>query len=187
MELGSEFWDVPQCESVPADPEENTLYAMAGRTALELIARDLMEERNIRSVCLPAYCCDYMILAFQRAGMETRFYDVVPSDDGVRRLLPADHGCDAVLLMDFFGYSQRETVLLAEREHARGRAVILNCVQSLYSESDAVQYVDYTVTSWRKWFFSCAAAARKLHGAWRVCPSKPANERYVSLRREGGS
>lgn len=184
MELGSEFWNVPQCDIAAALPDENTQFVLSGRTALELVARDLITERKIRSVCLPAYCCDSMLFPFQRAGLELRFYDVVPSDDGVQRLLPENHGCDAVLLLDYFGFSQKETAALAEREHDRGTAIILDCVQSLYSESDAAQYADYSVTSWRKWFFSCAAAAKKHDGEWLVQPTVPANKQYVSLRKE---
>ena len=184
MELGSEFWNVPQCDTVSALPDDHTQFVLSGRTALELVALDLIAERKIRSVCLPAYCCDSMIIPFQRAGLELRFYDIVPSDDGVRRLLPENHGCDAVLLLDFFGFSQPETAALAKREHDRGTAVILDRVQSLYSESDATQYADYSVTSWRKWFFSCAAAAKKYSGVWSAKPSKSANAQYVSLRKE---
>lgn len=184
MELGSEFWNVPQCDVAAVLPDENTQFVLSGRTALELVARDLIAEQMIRSVCLPAYCCDSMLFPFQRAGLELRFYDVVPSDNGIQRLLPENHGCDAVLLLDYFGFSQKETAALAMREHDRGTAVILDRVQSLYSESDAVQYANYSVTSWRKWFFSCAAAAKKHSGIWSVKPSKPANAQYVSLRYE---
>lgn len=186
-ELGSEFWDAPQRESAAPLPDAQIQYVLSGRTALELVARDLIAERNIRSVCLPAYCCDSMLSPFQRAELELRFYDVVPSADGVQRLLPENHGCDAVLLLNYFGFSQPETAALARREQMRGTAVILDRVQSLYSASDAVQYADYTVTSWRKWFFSCAAAATKQSGAWTVTPTRPANARYVSLRREAAA
>ena len=184
MELGSEFWNVPQCDTVSALPDDHTQFVLSGRTALELVAQDLIAERKIRSVCLPAYCCDSMLFPFQRAGLELRVYDVVPSANGIRRLLPENHDCDAVLLLDYFGFSQPETAALAMRESNRGTAVILDWVQSLYSKSDAVQFADYTVTSWRKWFFSCAAAAKKSSGIWSVKPSKSANEQYVSLRRE---
>ena len=184
MELGSEFWSVPQGENAAEPPCDNTQLVLSGRTALELVARDLIAERQIRSVCLPAYCCSSMILPFHKVGLELRFYDVLPSADGVYRALQKDHGCDAILLLDYFGFSQPETAALAKSEYNRGTAVILDCVQSLYSESEAVEFADYSVTSWRKWFFSCAAAARKRQGEWLIKPTAPANEQYVSLRKE---
>lgn len=183
-EIGSEFWNVPQGDTTSALPDDNKQFVLSGRTALELVARDLIAERKIRSVCLPAYCCDSMLFPFQRSRLELRFYDVLPSSDGVRRVLPENHGCDAVLLLDYFGFSQAETAALAKRERERGAAVILDSVQSLYSKSESVNYADYTVTSWRKWFFSCAAAAVKHRGEWLKKPNKPANKQYVSLRKD---
>ena len=182
-ELGSEFWSVPMGDTA-ALLDANIQFVLSGRTALELVARDLIAERKIRSVCLPAYCCDSMLFPFRNMGLELRFYDVVPSAVGVQRLLSDNHGCDVVLLLDYFGFSQAESTALAEREHNRGTAVILDRVQSMYSESETIKFVDYSITSWRKWFFSCAAAAAKHSGAWSVKPSKPANARYLSLRKE---
>ncbi len=189
MELGSEFWDAPLRERREPLPDENTRFVLSGRTALELVARDLIAERGIRSACLPAYCCDSMIAPFHKLGLELRFYDVIPTEDGVCRLLPENHGCDAVLLLDYFGYAQPETAALAEREHTRGVAVILDRVQSFYSVSESVNYADYTVMSWRKWFFSCAAAAEKRNGTWltpaanRICPDYAALRRKAAMRK----
>lgn len=183
IEIGSEFWDAPLSDNADDCLNENTQFVLSGRTALELAARDLIAERKMRSICLPAYCCDSMISPFARLGVKIRFYDVRVSKDGAWRILSADHGCDAVLLLDYFGFCQSETAEIAERERRRGTAVILDQVQSYFSSSDAVLYADYTVMSWRKWFFSCAAAATKKHGKWAVHPSRPAGEKYVDLRK----
>ena len=185
MELGSEFWGAPLQEKEGICRTGNIQYVLSGRTALDLIGQNLAAERHVRSICLPAYCCDSMIVPFRHLGLEIRFYDVQPVSGGLSRLLREDHGCDAVLLLDYFGFSQEETALLAEREHARGRAVILDRVQSLYSESRAEVFSDYTAVSWRKWFFSCAGAAIKRTGEWKVRPEKEPLREYVRLRREG--
>lgn len=184
MELGSEFWDMPSNETSATISDRQSRFVLSGRTALELVAQDLISDRGIRSVYLPAFCCESMILPFRRAGLELHFYDVIPSDNGVRRILSDDHNFDAVLLLDYFGFTQQETIELAKHEHDRGTAVILDRVQSMYSSDCAVEFADYAVTSWRKWFFSCAAEARKINGEWLVNPSRTTNEKYVSLRKE---
>lgn len=109
MEIGSEFWDIPLQNSEEVYEEKETRFVLSGRTGLELAAQDLILERNIKSIYLPAYCCDSMIIPFTKAGLKVQYYDVQPSEEGVHRLLKADHGCDAVLLLDYFGFSQAET------------------------------------------------------------------------------
>ena len=184
MEIGSEFWDVPLRDQEEIYIGRETQFVLSGRTALELAALDLIAERKIRSICLPAYCCESMVIPFKKAGLKIQFYDVEPSEEGVHRSIRSDHGCDAVLLLDYFGFSQTETEEMAEREHKRGTAVILDRVQSEYSQSSSEKYADYIVTSWRKWFFSCAAAVTKRSGVWNEKPLKAPHEQYVSLRKE---
>lgn len=184
MEIGSEFWDIPLQNREEINEGKETLFVLSGRTGLELAAQDLISERNIQSIYLPAYCCDSMIIPFMKAGLKIYYYDVQPSEEGVHRQLKADHGCDAVLLLDYFGFSQTETKDIAKHEHERGTAVILDRVQSQYSNNDTEKYADYTVTSWRKWFFSCAAAVTKQGGGWNVKPLMAPPVEYVSMRKE---
>ena len=183
-ELGSEFWKAPSRNIDTKIPFEKMQFALSGRTALDLVLRDLIAERGVRSICLPAYCCESMIQPFSRAGIKIRFYDVSPDIEGLQRDLPKNHGCDVVLLLDYFGFSQDETRELAEREHMNGTAVIMDCVQSMYSDPGFTAFADYVVTSWRKWFFSCAGAAAKRSGDWVVKLGRHTNEQYVFLRRE---
>lgn len=183
-EIGSEFWNAPLSGTSSLFSDANTQFVISGRTALDLTARDLIAEKKIKSICLPAYCCSSMITPFERMGLEIMFYDVYPTDNGIHRNLSPKHGCDAVLLLDYFGFSQLETVELSKREHEHGVVVILDQVQSQFSFSDSIHFADYTITSWRKWFFSCGAAVTKRYGAWSVKPTKPANAQYVSLRKK---
>ena len=183
MEIGSEFWGAPLCEKQNKLNGGNKLYALSGRTALELIARDLKLERGAKSVYMPAYCCDSMIEPFKKQGYEIKLYAVEPYSKTVHRQVFTDHGCDAILLLDYFGFESEETAIFAMMEKLRGTAVILDRVQSVFSETKALEYADYTVTSWRKWFFSNAAAAEKKCGEWLVPEAKKANEEYISLRR----
>lgn len=184
MELGSEFWAVPKSEKQNNLLCGNLRHTLSGRTALELIAADLKAERGAKSIYMPAYCCDSMIEPFKKQGYEIKLYAVEPYSKTVHRQVFTDHGCDAILLLDYFGFESEETAVFAMMEKLRGTAVIVDRVQSAFSETKALEYADYTVTSWRKWFFSNAAEAEKKCGEWLVNPPKKINERYISLRKE---
>lgn len=184
MEIGSEFWDVPLCKKRSELNDGNIRYALSGRTALELIAADLKAERGAQSIYMPAYCCESMEQPFIKQGYSIKHYAVEPYGDGVHRQVFTDHGCDVILLMDYFGFASEETATFAMTEKMRGTAVIIDCVQSAFSASKALGYADYTVTSWRKWFFSCAAAAKKLNGQWLISELEKTNTDYIALRRK---
>lgn len=184
MELGSEFWGAPLCEKQNTLNDGNKLYALSGRTALELIAQDIKFERGAKSIYMPAYCCDSMLAPFENQGYEIKLYAVEPYGKTVHRQVFTDHGCDAILLLDYFGFESEETAVFAMMEKLRGTAVIVDRVQSVFTETKALQYADYTVTSWRKWFFSNAAAAEKKCGEWLAQSPERTNASYISLRKE---
>lgn len=183
MEIGSEFWGVPLCEKQNNLLDGNLLHTLSGRTALELIAQDLKAERGAKSIYMPAYCCDSMLEPFKKQGYEIKLYAVEPYSKTVHRQVFTDHGCDAILLLDYFGFESEETTVFAMMEKLRGTSVIIDRVQSAFSETKALEYADYTVTSWRKWFFSNAATAEKKCGEWLVHETEKNNEEYISLRR----
>ena len=183
MEIGSEFWGVPLCEKQNNLLDGNLLHTLSGRTALELIAQDLKAERGAKSIYIPAYCCDSMLEPFKKQGYEIKLYAVEPYSKTIHRQVFTDHGCDAILLLDYFGFESEETAVFAMMEKLRGTSVIIDRVQSAFSETKALEYADYTVTSWRKWFFSNAATAEKCCGEWLVHETEKNNEEYISLRR----
>lgn len=187
MEIGSEFWTAPTWEKQNNLLSGNVRHTLSGRTALEMIARDLKQERGAKSIYMPAYCCDSMIEPFKRQGYTVKRYAVEPYAKTLHRQIFSDHGCDAILLMDYFGYESEETAVFAMAEKLRGTAVIIDRVQSAFSETKACEYADYTVTSWRKWFFSCAATAEKKSGEWLVPEYTETNEKYISLRRNAAN
>lgn len=183
-EMGSEFWEAPIGDVRNDIFKDNTVFVLSGRTALDLVARDIIQERKCRSICLPSYCCESMVEPFLRLGLKVKYYDVIPSNDGLHRVIPENHDYNIILLLDYFGFTQTETVEIARQEHDRGTVVIVDQVQSFYSVSDASKYADYMVMSWRKWFFSCAAAARKTFGEWKILPPHKVNSKYIDLRKE---
>ena len=73
-EIGSEFW----IEHVPEHllTERDGVYAISGRTAIDLVLQDVLKKGSMRKVYMPAWCCDSMMAPFLAHGIEVCFYDM---------------------------------------------------------------------------------------------------------------
>lgn len=126
-EIGSEFWDVPVCDYENGLFPESTKWFQSGRSALQAI----IAENDFHSVGIPSWCCDSIIKPFVDSGIVVQFYDKdAPSTE-------------AVLVMDFFGYS---TPITWEKFNG---IVIRDVTHSLFTESH--HDADYYFGSLRKW------------------------------------
>jgi len=137
-EIGSEFWDVPTKDNDNYLFPDSTQWFVSGRSALQAIIKDL---KNCRTVAMPSWCCDSMVKPFVEAGIQVRFYPVSFNGDLVQRV---STDCDALFLMDYFGYTGAQPDLTSYHG-----IVIRDVTHSLFSTvfSDA----DYYFGSLRKW------------------------------------
>ena len=186
FEIGSEFWTEPKVKGkglkslLPLDAF--AIYLLCGRTALDIVIKDILSERNARSVYLPSYCCHTMIEPFLRNGIEVEFYDVIISEDGIKPILK-ENDCELVLLIDYFGFIDSELNWFAKKERAKGKTIIYDATHSLlFSNIDFSAY-DYIYGSFRKWTGINAAFALK-HRAWEKVPVLRPNNEYTRLRNE---
>ncbi len=167
-EIGSEFTRVPLTDKKNDIFPACARHYVSGRSALKAIISEL---DSCRSVALPSWCCDSMIKPFTDAGIRVEFYPVY-SDGGFKQKIRTD--TDAVLVMDYFGYSSG--TLLPEY----GGTVIRDVTHSLFScrYDDA----DYYFGSLRKW---CAVPAGGFACANYGHPLSAAQEdisAYINLR-----
>ncbi len=168
-EIGSEFWGVTV-------KKENGLFLesphwfLSGRSALKAIIADIQKgDKQVNSISLPSWCCDSIIRPFLEASMEVSFYPVLGAQQQLDNITT-----DAVLLMDFFGYTGHSQI-----ENYQG-IVIRDVTHSLFSK----QYddADYYFGSLRKWagFYTGGYA----WGFKKSLPHLPENPDYVRLRCE---
>ena len=170
-EIGSEFWDVPKAEKETALFPEYAQWFLSGRTALKAIIQDL---KGCRTAAIPSWCCDSMIKPFLDAGIEIRFYPVYWEKRLVRELRL---DCDALLLMDYFGYTEEAF----DRGSYQG-TIIRDVTHSCFSFS--YEDADYYFGSLRKW---CGVWTGGY--AWKKdrksLPAGQAEDReYTALRKE---
>ncbi|MBO5837427.1 MAG: hypothetical protein J6Q92_06000 [Oscillospiraceae bacterium] len=185
-EIGSEFWvgctpldGTGVAELLPAGMDAH--YALCGRTALELLLRDAMQERTIRKAYLPSYCCHTMIEPFVAKGIQVVFYDVFFTDTGIEMDFDREHTCDLVFLMDYFGFINEGTTAIAQSQKANGKLVIYDATHSLFCENVDYSHYDYVFGSFRKWFGVNAGFCAK-RDSWTGFPVLVQNVAYSEKR-----
>ena len=168
-EIGSEFWDVPIADQQCLFPE-STQWFLSGRSALLAI---IAEQRDVRSVSLPSWCCDSMIKPFVDAGMEIHFYPVYWKD-GLTQEICLDR--DALFLIDYFGYSTPYPDLCGYNG-----VVIRDVTHSLFSfsHSDA----DYYFGSLRKWCGVWTGGYAWTKDGHMLDTGSDCDQEYVALRK----
>lgn len=173
-EIGSEFWDVPLSDRQNGFFPSETKWFLSGRTALTYIIHDIKRKHAFQTVAMPSWCCGSMVRPFLDAGIEVSFYPVVVSKG---MLVSEPRGdCDAILVMDYFGYCSAADYSDDER------IVIRDVTHSLFAERK--EDADYYYGSLRKWagFLTGGFAWSDLFDDG--ISLEPADEGYVRLRRE---
>lgn len=160
MEIGSEFhnnsviYGKNGYSEICGYPKR---YALSGRTALSLIAKEL--KPILHNIALPDYCCGSMIAPFVHQGLNVSFYSAFDSDnEAIIDMV------DAVLVMDYFGFASADTVAFAQRCKNNGKVVIVDATQTAFTYSKAYELADYIVVSYRKWFDSLCAVVYSKNG-----------------------
>ncbi|MCH5275859.1 MAG: hypothetical protein J1E65_08460 [Lachnospiraceae bacterium] len=141
-EIGSEFWDVPVCNKENMLFPEYTQWFLSGRSALRAIIKDILQKEKIRTVAIPSWCCESMIVPFLDEGIEIVFYSVTLTG-GFKQDISSVMWCDALLVMDYFGYMNSPVI-----EDFKG-VIIRDLSHSVFFEEK--QDADYYFGSLRKW------------------------------------
>lgn len=173
QEIGSEFWleegSNPKA-GIGFHPDRfgfvgDGLYCLSGRTAIDLICRDVAESRSLRKAYLPSYCCESMVYPFTNRGIEVVFYDQKPE---------YRQDVDLLYLTNYFGYASDYDVDVVRQYHDNGTVIVYDRTHSLFGQSDEiVGYADYSFGSFRKWMaVPTGAYLCKKDGAFCVHPDK---------------
>ena len=175
-EIGSEFWE--QYDSIDLEGTDNEKYLLSGRTALQFIIDDILLSRTVKSVLLPSYCCESMIIPFVKSGMTVQFYHVDESNIDYF----SENDADIVLLLDYFGYEVKDNVCIARESKLAGKIVIYDATHKINGNPKVQEYADYSFCSFRKWFYCNCAKVTKHQGSFLNNQSLTANIRYNALR-----
>lgn len=151
-EIGSEFW----LEREPsATSNRNGCFVLSGRTAIDLIIQDIAKRQPVRSVYMPAWCCDSMIAPFVSRGIEINFYDkgLAESADTAEILCDFRDFCENILYVtNYFGYENTLSLEIVKQFKEKGVVILYDRTHSFLMESDPyMELADYSFASIRKW------------------------------------
>lgn len=158
MEIGSEFWIdknklVLESDEMPSWLTRfgNVVLTTSGRGALSLLLEHV--KPRVKSVLLPAYICDSVILPFEQGGYELSYYDVdkylKPTD--IESIKNSNVG--VFLHMGYFGFSTNEILSdLISSLKSESVITIEDVTHTLFSQQNKSMESDYIIGSIRKWF-----------------------------------
>lgn len=152
-EIGSSFFDIESAEYPNRLAGPCAIFSLSGRTSLRQIITDIKRRINVKTACLPSYCCESMIEPFLRENIEPSFYDVfldsgkiVYSGDGIK--------ADIILTLNYFGVDTEYTRQFDEelRKNHPDAVIIKDATHSLLSDRGGYDDIyDYVFASIRKW------------------------------------
>jgi hypothetical protein len=148
-EIGSEFW--LEHELGTLSYERDGIYVLSGRTAIDLIILDVVKNRQVRNVYMPAWGCDSMIAPFLAHGIQIYFYDV--SINGCLKCHTggADNK-DIFYVTNYFGYENTLSVETVKKFKEQGSIILYDRTHSFLMEDDPyLALADYSFASIRKW------------------------------------
>lgn len=146
-EIGSEFW----LEQEPSNlmQEQNGLYVLSGRTAIDLIIQDLLQKRPVRKVYMPAYGCDSMVMPFMQRGIQVECYDMI-FDGSLHYDVDIDKDTDIFYVSNYFGYENTLDASIIEQFRSQGAVILYDRTHSFLMDDDCIK-ADYSFASIRKW------------------------------------
>jgi len=188
MEIGSEFWlDNVPTEHSSGTPEwidkfGNTVLTSCCRGAISLSLHEAQPES--RTVLLPGYVCDSVILPFFTLGYDCYFYDI-DADLAPDLGSIATYGKVGIFLhMGYFGFPANSVLSdVVKKFKAESTIIIEDITHSLFSDYQRFRENDYYVASLRKW-------AGIPSGGFLASPNRPIkgvmqrNDVFANTRRE---
>lgn len=166
-EIGSEFWF--DAELKEGETTSYETLVLSGRTAIDIIIKDIIKARKVRNVYIPAYCCDSMIDPFIRNGINVNLYDLT-FEGGLHYIVDDGLQTDIFYVSNYFGYENNIATEIIELFKRKGAIIIYDKTHSLFMTNDATDALaDYMFASVRKWMgVACGAVVSKSNGSFNL-------------------
>jgi dTDP-4-amino-4,6-dideoxygalactose transaminase len=159
-EIGSEYWlsELPDEHSGGQLPLwlkkwPNITLTSSGRGAISL-AIESVKNKTPKTALLPAYCCESMILPFEKHGFTISFYDInskLEADiDSIQAQMRKDIGI--FVHLGYFGFETNINIYeLLLKFKNKGTFILEDVTHTLFSDFHRNDINDFYVASIRKW------------------------------------
>lgn len=183
IEIGSEFWlEQPVLQPVA---DRDGVYTLSGRTAIDVILQDVLRTRKVRSVAMPAWCCDSMIAPFAHRNINVVFYDV--RQDGQFKCHTENTEITEIFyITNYFGYENTLDIDIIKQIKAKGAVILYDRTHSFLMDDDPyLELADYSFASIRKWMgvIGGAVVNRVKDVALKPCPYLAPKEMAMRMKQ----
>lgn len=184
-EIGGEFWEMETWEKGSSIERESLCFLLSGRTCIDFLVKDIALCHRLESVYLPSYCCHSMIQPFLDNAVNAEFYGVDLSDGVFAYGLDPLNNCDAVLIMQYFGFCNPEVEEKIRCLKEQGKIVIEDATHSWFSKVPYCSLSDYVFVSLRKWTgLPAGALLLKQSGDFQIAAPWETNLNYIRMREQ---
>ncbi|WP_144478307.1 DegT/DnrJ/EryC1/StrS family aminotransferase [Cytobacillus oceanisediminis] len=158
MEIGSEFWlqNIPEEDFFKEVPDwlskyGDTILTSSGRGAISLFLQQVTPQH--KSVLLPAYICDSVILPFIEQGYTCYLYEVDEKLSPIIENIEMYENIGVFFHMGYYGFQTNFNLLKVLRYFQKQSTIIIEDVtHTLFSQFNRYEENDFYVGSIRKWF-----------------------------------
>ena len=157
MEIGSEFWlnNLPNVSrnKAPKWLEEfgNSILTSSGRGAINLLLQQVNPQ--YKSVLMPAYICESVILPFIENGYTCYFYKINNNFSADIESIQSFKNIGIFIHMGYFGFSTNSNLMDVLKSLKNSSIIIIEDItHTLFSEFNRSEENDYYIGSIRKWF-----------------------------------
>ncbi|WP_369361476.1 hypothetical protein [Priestia megaterium] len=191
-EIGSEYWiEENECKEFRRSQIQPWLnignaneYLLSGRTAIDLVLKDILYDKKVSTVYFPSYCCQSMLQPFIDNDIQVEIYNVYNTNSGLKFDIDTDQKCDVFFAMNYFGYSHGRMDYYIEKFKKREVIVIEDITHSLLSSNSYNNNSDYRIASLRKWFpIVSGGLAVKADGSFNIKASNHALDEMIRIRK----
>lgn len=185
-EIGSDFWGIEQSLFEQFSFPKNARFFISGRSALVHIIKDILASNSkFNVVALPSYLCHTMIQPFIELKVKCIYYDIDFKNDQFHIDFNKNSmQCDAILIMEYFGYKTAGLDEIVSWAVDNSVIVIEDTTHRFMSDEKLGVRSDYSFASLRKWTGLAAGAYASKKENFKIAMSEKMNRTYIELRNK---